>query len=107
MPGGAPIGRRDVLRGAAALGLSALGAARLRRSAGAARLRRSAVPAGAARSGASEPPTASLRAAASPVPASPSPSGLVGYAFNAKTQDVTLFDPATLQVVATKPLGAV
>jgi DNA-binding beta-propeller fold protein YncE len=32
---------------------------------------------------------------------------LIGYAFNAKTQDVTLFDPATRQVLATKPLGAV
>ena len=31
----------------------------------------------------------------------------VGYAFNAKTQDVTLFNPATQQVLATKPLGAV
>jgi DNA-binding beta-propeller fold protein YncE len=31
---------------------------------------------------------------------------LVGYAFNAKTQDVTLFDPATLRVLATEPLGA-
>ena len=27
--------------------------------------------------------------------------------FNAKTQDVTLFDPVTQQVLATKPLGAV
>ncbi len=39
--------------------------------------------------------------------ASPTTSHLIGYAFNAKTQDVTLFDPATRQVVATKPLGAV
>ncbi|MBA3413617.1 MAG: hypothetical protein H0U10_00125 [Chloroflexia bacterium] len=39
--------------------------------------------------------------------ATPVPGGLVGYAFNAKTRDVTLFDPATLQVIATKPLGAV
>lgn len=38
--------------------------------------------------------------------ASPVPGGLVGYAFNAKTRDVTLFDPATRQVIATKPLGA-
>ena len=35
------------------------------------------------------------------------PEQLIGYAFNAKTQDVTLFDPATQQVLATKPLGAV
>jgi hypothetical protein len=39
--------------------------------------------------------------------ASPAPGGLVGYAFNAKTKDVTLFDPATLRVVATEPLGVV
>ena len=31
----------------------------------------------------------------------------MGYAFNAKSQDVTLFDPATLRVLATEPLGAV
>ena len=37
----------------------------------------------------------------------PVPTGLIGYAFNTKTQDVTLFDPATRQVLATKPLGAV
>jgi hypothetical protein len=35
------------------------------------------------------------------------PDQLIGYAFNARTQDVTLFDPATQQVLATKPLGAV
>ena len=39
--------------------------------------------------------------------ATPVPEGVIGYAFNAKTQDVTLFDPATQQVLATKPLGAV
>ena len=39
--------------------------------------------------------------------ASPVPGGLVGYAFNAKTQDVTLFDPATLRSIATEPLGVV
>jgi len=32
---------------------------------------------------------------------------LIGYAFNAKTQDVTLFDPATQMELATRPLGAV
>ena len=47
-------------------------------------------------------PPAMTDAAASPVA-----SGLVGYAFNAKTQDVTLFDPATRRVIATEPLGAV
>lgn len=40
-------------------------------------------------------------------PATPSPSQPIGYVFNAKTQDVTLFDPATRQVLATKPLGAI
>lgn len=39
--------------------------------------------------------------------ATPIPGGLIGYAFNAKTRDVTLFDPVTRRVVATKPLGAV
>jgi DNA-binding beta-propeller fold protein YncE len=39
--------------------------------------------------------------------ATPVPAGLIGYAFNARTQDVTLFDPATQQVLATRPLGAV
>jgi hypothetical protein len=39
--------------------------------------------------------------------ATPIPGGLTGYAFNAKTQDVTLFDPVTRRVLATKTLGAV
>ncbi len=39
--------------------------------------------------------------------ATPVPAGLTGYAFNVRTQDVTLFDPVTRQVLATKPLGAV
>ena len=39
--------------------------------------------------------------------ASPTPGGLVGYVFNAKSSDVTLFDPATRQVLAIKPLGVV
>jgi hypothetical protein len=39
--------------------------------------------------------------------ATPIPSGLLGYVFNSKTKDVTLFDPLTRQVRATKPLGAV
>ena len=51
--------------------------------------------------------SASLPAAVTPVAATPNPDGLIGYAFNAKTQDVTLFDPNTRQVLATKPLGAV
>jgi hypothetical protein len=53
------------------------------------------------------PPAASPRAAASPAPASPAPGRLVGYVFNAKTRDVTLFDPETRTVLETKPLGAV
>jgi DNA-binding beta-propeller fold protein YncE len=81
------LGRRRVLKAAAGLAASALGA-------------------GVAPSGAQEPPQASPVAAASP-PATPPAGGLVGYAFNAKTQDVTLFDPATRRVLATKPLGAV
>ena len=39
--------------------------------------------------------------------ATPLSGQLIGYAFNAKTQDVTLFDPATQEFLATKPLGAV
>jgi DNA-binding beta-propeller fold protein YncE len=39
--------------------------------------------------------------------ATPVAGQFVGYAFNAKTQDVTLFDPTTQQVLTTKPLGAV
>ncbi|MBW3634124.1 MAG: hypothetical protein KY456_13955 [Chloroflexi bacterium] len=39
--------------------------------------------------------------------ASPIPGRLVGYVFNATSRDVTLFDPATREVLATKPLGAV
>jgi hypothetical protein len=45
-------------------------------------------------------------APATPEAAHPLPS-VVGYVFNAKTQDVTLFDPTTREVLATKPLGAV
>jgi DNA-binding beta-propeller fold protein YncE len=39
--------------------------------------------------------------------ATPVPQGLIGYVFNARTQDVTLFDPVTQRVLDTKPLGAV
>src|SRR5687768_14726424 len=39
--------------------------------------------------------------------ATPVPQGLLGYAFNARTLDVTLFDPTTRTVLATRPLGAV
>jgi DNA-binding beta-propeller fold protein YncE len=42
-----------------------------------------------------------------PAQATPDPSRLVGYVFNAKSQDVTIFDPTTRQVLATKPLGVV
>jgi len=41
-----------------------------------------------------------------PPAATPGPNGLVGYVFNVKSQDVTIFDPTTRQVLATKPLGA-
>ena len=42
-----------------------------------------------------------------PAGATPVPNGLVGYVFNAKSQDVTIFDPTTRQVLATKPIGVV
>jgi DNA-binding beta-propeller fold protein YncE len=42
-----------------------------------------------------------------PDEATPEPNGLLGYVFNAKSQDVTIFDPLTRQVLATKPLGVV
>ena len=45
--------------------------------------------------------------ATSAASATPLPTGPIGYAFNARTQDVTLFDPATRTVLATRPLGAV
>jgi hypothetical protein len=56
---------------------------------------------------ASTPTRATTPLAASPAAPSPVPDQLIGFAFNAKTQDVTLFDPATQQVLATRPLGAV
>jgi DNA-binding beta-propeller fold protein YncE len=52
-------------------------------------------------------PPVSLAMARSQTSATPVPGGLIGYAFNAKTQNVTLFDPVTHQVLATEPLGAV
>jgi hypothetical protein len=42
-----------------------------------------------------------------PLVATPTAGGLVGYAFNSKSHDVTLFDPTSGKVLATKPLGAV
>jgi DNA-binding beta-propeller fold protein YncE len=39
--------------------------------------------------------------------ATPVAQRLIGYVFNARTQDVTLFDPVTQRVLDTKPLGAV
>ena len=53
------------------------------------------------------PVAASLPAAVSSQVATPTAGGLVGYAFNSKSQDVTLFDPATATVLATRPLSAV
>ena len=83
--------------GAAALAVRALDSARPEGASASSRATPSPIP---------EPSAASPIAAASP-PASPVAGNLVGYAFNAKTQDVTLFDPATLQVLATEPLGSV
>ena len=61
----------------------------------------------AQRAAASKPTTSSTPVPASADAATPLLERLIGYAFNAKTQDVTLFDPVTQQVLATKPLGAV
>jgi hypothetical protein len=52
-------------------------------------------------------PAAASAPAAAASAATPLPTGPIGYVFNTKSQDVTLFDPATRQVLATKPLGAV
>jgi hypothetical protein len=38
---------------------------------------------------------------------SPGPDRLIGYVFNATSRDVTIFDPATREVLETKPLGVV
>jgi DNA-binding beta-propeller fold protein YncE len=51
--------------------------------------------------------SASLPAAVPPLVATPTAGGLIGYAFNSKSQDVTLFDPTTAKVLETKPLGVV
>jgi hypothetical protein len=48
-----------------------------------------------------------LAGPATAAPATPGPGRETGYAFNSKSQDVTLFDPATREVLGTKPLGAV
>ncbi len=84
--------------GAATLALSALGSTRPGQA---------STPSSATPSSTSELSGASPTAAGSPASASPIPGRLIGYAFNAKTRDVTLFDPSTRQVLATKPLGAV
>ncbi len=52
-------------------------------------------------------PRVSSPVAATPTSESPIPAGLIGYIFNTKAQDVTIFDPTTREVLATKPLGAV
>ena len=72
-----------MLKGAATVAVSALGVADPRRV------------------------SASLPAAVSPLVATPTAGGLIGYAFNTKSQDVTLFDPTNGKVLATKPLGVV
>jgi DNA-binding beta-propeller fold protein YncE len=81
------VNRRATLKGMLGLGLAAVGTAATR-------------PVSAA------PPVA-LAMARSQASATPVPDGLIGYAFNAKTQNVTLFDPITHQVLSTEPLGAV
>lgn len=83
------MGRRTALRAAAALALPALGATE---------------PAKGAIPPRDKPPAI---AATGSTPEAAVPDGLIGYAFNAKTKDVTLFDPVTREVLATKPLGAV
>jgi DNA-binding beta-propeller fold protein YncE len=45
--------------------------------------------------------------AVSPLAGTPTAGGLIGYAFNSTSQDVTLFDPTTGKVLVTKPLGVV
>jgi len=86
-----------VLKAAAASALTALAAA---------------MPGSAAAAGAPSdlpsPTVDSRRIRSTPAPpASPVPAGVVGYAFNAESRDVTLFDPATRRVLATEPLGVV
>jgi DNA-binding beta-propeller fold protein YncE len=72
----------------------------------------SAVASASTRKGSRAAPAPSLPRKSRPVAATPKteapiPGGLIGYVFNTKSQDVTLFDPATRDVLATKPLGAV
>ena len=78
--------RRATLKGILGLGLAAVATAATR-------------PVSAA-------PPVSLPMARSQASATPVPEGVIGYAFNAKTQNVTIFDPVTHQVLATEPLGA-
>ena len=78
--------RRATLKGMLGLGLAAVATAATR-------------PVSAA------PPRSSVLAR-SQASATPVPNGLIGYAFNAKTQNVTLFDPVTHQVLGTEPLVA-
>ncbi len=78
--------RRATLKGILGLGLAAVATAATR-------------PVSAA------PPGSSVLAR-SQASATPVSNGLIGYAFNAKTQNVTLFDPVTHQVLGTEPLGA-
>jgi hypothetical protein len=39
--------------------------------------------------------------------ATPAASGILGYVFNARARDVTIFDAVTREVLGSKPLGAV
>ena len=68
-----------------------------------------AIAALAGRNGGRATPASAARMArpvATPEALPPLPP-LVGYVFNAKSKDVTLFDPTTREVLATRPLGAV
>jgi hypothetical protein len=80
------VDRRATLKGILGLGLAAVATAATRPV--------SATPPAI-------PAMARSQAAATPVP-----SGLIGYAFNVKTRNVTLFDPITHEVLGTEPLGA-
>lgn len=86
---GIPIRRRTALKSMAVLGLTPIRAANPASAVLSALVRASA-------------PRTITQALATPVP-----TGVIGYAFNAKSNNVTLFDPDTQQVLATKPLAAV
>jgi hypothetical protein len=53
------------------------------------------------------PPASPRNVPSTPSAATPVTTRLLGYVFNTRTQDVTIFDAVTRDVLATKPLGAV